>query len=77
MRGFSRKSESRSCGSVSGIAVVGTGHAFLNDIAHNAAPALVDPDRNPFTIITLSDASPVWVAGVRPNDFTAEDFIFG
>ncbi|MFO1171797.1 MAG: peroxidase family protein [Hyphomicrobiaceae bacterium] len=26
-----------------------TGHAFINDIAHTAAPELVDPDRNPAT----------------------------
>jgi VCBS repeat-containing protein len=28
---------------------VRTGHAFLDDIAHNAAPGLVDHDRNPLT----------------------------
>ncbi|MCY7397713.1 MAG: hypothetical protein LH466_02590, partial [Sphingomonas bacterium] len=30
-------------------ASVGTGHAFLNDIAHHAAPAIVDHDHNPAT----------------------------
>ncbi|MFN4211872.1 MAG: peroxidase family protein, partial [Devosia sp.] len=29
---------------------VKTAHAFLDDIAHNAAPQFVDPDRNPGTI---------------------------
>jgi len=29
--------------------VVSTGHAFLDDIAHHAAPKLVDHDHNPFT----------------------------
>jgi Ca2+-binding RTX toxin-like protein len=28
---------------------IGTGHAFLNDIAHHAAPSLIDHDRNPAT----------------------------
>ena len=28
---------------------IGTGHAFLNDIAHHAAPAVVDHDHNPAT----------------------------
>ncbi len=31
------------------VTALGTGHAFLNDIAHDAAPAFVDPDRNPGT----------------------------
>ena len=30
-------------------AAIGTGHAFLNDIAHHAAPAVVDHDHNPAT----------------------------
>ncbi len=32
-----------------GVAALRTGHAFLDDIAHNAVPQFVDPDRNPFT----------------------------
>jgi Ca2+-binding RTX toxin-like protein len=31
------------------IATVGTGHAFLNDIAHHAEPVFVDADHNPAT----------------------------
>lgn len=34
---------------VASITAYGTGHAFLDDIAHTAAPAFVDPDRNPTT----------------------------
>ncbi len=38
--------------------LVRTGHAFLNDIAHHAAPAMVDHDHNPATakIQQLADA---------------------
>ncbi|MES2700145.1 MAG: peroxidase family protein, partial [Pseudomonadota bacterium] len=37
---------------------VGTGHAFLNDIAHHAAPGFADPDHNPATpsIKQIADA---------------------
>ena len=31
------------------VVTIGTGHAFLNDIAHHAAPAVVDHDHNPGT----------------------------
>ena len=31
------------------VASIGTDHAFLNDIAHHAAPAVVDHDHNPMT----------------------------
>ena len=31
------------------IVTIGTGHAFLNDIAHHAAPGFVDDDHNPAT----------------------------
>jgi Ca2+-binding RTX toxin-like protein len=31
------------------VSTVGTGHAFLNDIAHHAEPVLIDADHNPFT----------------------------
>ena len=45
---------------VSAISAYGTGHAFLDDIAHTAAPAFVDLDRNPATtddqIWTTADA---------------------
>jgi Ca2+-binding RTX toxin-like protein len=33
-----------------------TGHAFLDDIAHNAVPGLVDHDRNPLTAAILKTA---------------------
>ncbi len=31
------------------VSVIGTGHAFLNDIAHHAGPVLIDHDGNPAT----------------------------
>ncbi len=31
------------------VTTIGTGHAFLNDIAHHSAPGTVDHDGNPFT----------------------------
>ncbi len=34
---------------ITAISPIATGHAFLDDIAHNAAPQFVDPDRNPAT----------------------------
>ena len=34
---------------------IGTGHAFLNDIAHHAAPAIVDHDHNPATPTDRAD----------------------
>ncbi len=39
---------------------IGTGHAFLDDIAHHAAPAIVDHDHNPATpkIAQVADSDP-------------------
>ena len=34
---------------IQSITAVGTGHAFLDDIAHNAVPVLIDHDNNPLT----------------------------
>ena len=41
-------------------AFIGTGHAFLNDIAHHAAPGTVDHDHNPQTakIKQVADSDP-------------------
>ncbi|MDH4440131.1 MAG: peroxidase family protein [Rhizobium sp.] len=40
-----------------------TGHAFLDDIAHNAVPGFVDDDRNPSTPDVLKTADTDTVAG--------------
>jgi len=50
-------------GTAVGITTAGamkTGHAFLDDIAHHAAPGLVDHDHNPMTakILAVADADP-------------------
>ena len=60
---------------VTGIAALGTGHAFLDDIAHTAAPAFVDPDRNPATnnsIWTTPDANDT--VGNRFDDQVVNEF---
>jgi Ca2+-binding RTX toxin-like protein len=41
--------EGNSDGSVTTAGSIGTNHAFLNDIAHHAAPSFVDHDHNPLT----------------------------
>ncbi len=50
---------------------VGAGRAFLNDIAHNATPGMVDHDRNPGTpmIATQADADSVAGNQIIPNQF--------
>ena len=50
---------------------IGAGRAFLNDIAHNATPGMVDHDRNPGTpmIATQADADSVAGNTIVPNQF--------
>jgi hypothetical protein len=50
---------------------VRTGHAFLDDIAHSAAPGFVDHDRNPATarIAMTADADEVAGNVIIPNQF--------
>ncbi len=50
---------------------MGTGHAFLDDIAHNAVPGLVDHDRNPATplVATTPDADNVAGNSIAVNQF--------
>ena len=48
-----------------------TGHAFLDDIAHNAAPGFVDHDRNPGTpaIAKVADGDTDVGNAITPNGF--------
>ena len=67
----------------------GAGRAFLNDIAHSAAPGLVDHDRNPGTaaVPTTADAddeagnaiplNPYGVATTYDNELLDQHFIVG
>ena len=50
---------------------IGAGRAFLNDIAHNAVPGVVDDDRNPATapVATTADADTVAGNPIVPNMF--------
>jgi Ca2+-binding RTX toxin-like protein len=53
---------------------IGTGHAFLNDIAHHAAPGLWDHDNNPSTakIRQTADTDPGVVDDLNPGTYDDE-----
>ncbi|MEY4862438.1 MAG: hypothetical protein RLZ51_533, partial [Pseudomonadota bacterium] len=56
---------------VSAAGAMGSGAVFLADIAHTAAPAMVDHDRNPGTpmVATTADADAVTGNALFPNQF--------
>jgi len=59
-------------GSTVTVSIIGTGHAFLDDIAHSAAPkGMIDHDRNPNTpmIAQLADSDDVAGNAITPNEF--------
>jgi Ca2+-binding RTX toxin-like protein len=53
---------------------IGTGHAFLNDIAHHAAPGLWDHDNNPLTakIRQTADTDSAIVDDLNPGTYDDE-----
>lgn len=65
--------EGSAAGVAASAAVLRTGHAFLNDIAHHAAPSMVDHDHNPLTprIAQVADSDPG--TGDDGNPLTYDD----
>ena len=57
--------------SPSAVGALRTGHAFLDDIAHNAVPGMVDDDRNPGTpaVLKTADADTDTGNALVPNAF--------